>query len=123
MRLKRMALLLTLILGSVGLQGAQAPIEHGDSRWSYVLARSPMTLTLTQQGVELARVTFPSGTAVAISDGHPHPSSRWNELQGTIEVRAKLEADMKSGSAAFNFNEVPLILRAQGVQARMQKND
>jgi hypothetical protein len=123
MRLRRMVLFLTLILGSVAVRGAQAPIEHSDSRWTYIIVRSPTTLTVTQDGAELAKVIFASGTTVALSDGKPHPSSRWNGLQGTVEVRAKREADMKPGSAALNFNEVPLILRAQGVEARMQRND
>jgi hypothetical protein len=114
-------MLLAIVLGAAALSGAQAPIAAGDP-WTYIRAQSPLTITFRRGGVEFATLTFPAGTHVAISDGKRHAGGQ-DEYQGTVEVRVKPDAEVKNGPAHVIFSDVPLILKAEGVDVRVARTN
>ena len=115
--MKKSILALALIAAAVGSGHAQSDSDRG---WSYFMVRSHLTITLKQDGAELATMTFPASTYVSISDGTA--THEPNTFHGNVEIRGRLKSEKTTGSAASIMRDAPLILKASDVDA-LVKND
>jgi hypothetical protein len=118
----KLIVVLAFVVVAAGHTNAQpAP---ADPRWSYFVVGSAMTVTIKKGAEELATINFPRGVHVAVSDGTPaqvrgaRPGG-YNLYQGTVEVYAKLPADVQPGEASATMRNSTFALKVEGVEVRV----
>jgi hypothetical protein len=125
MRWTKLLVVLAFVAVAVGHSNAQpAP---ADPRWSYYVARSGMTVTIKKGAEELATITFPRGVHVSVSDGTPIQARQARPgghtlFQGTVEVYAKLPANVQPGEASATMRNSAFVLKVEGVDVQVENS-